>query len=266
MEYLLPLLLFVGLALIAGILLTYLSRKFPGQQTDDELKVRDALPGLNCGLCGFAGCDEYAKKAVTEKLAPNLCVPGGTAAAKAISEITGVAFQAVEEQIAFVACRGHYDVTRDKYEYKGVLSCAASSQFYGGRSSCLDGCLGFGDCAKVCAYGAITVTNGCAEIDPHKCTGCLLCARTCPKHMILPRPKNSTEFVTCSSKASGKETRLTCKNGCIACKKCERVCESGAIKVHGNTAVIEYSKCIGCGKCVESCPVGCIQRYEPCHC
>ena len=46
MEYVLPLILFAGLAVFAGVLLTYLSHKFPGQATDDELNVREALPGL----------------------------------------------------------------------------------------------------------------------------------------------------------------------------------------------------------------------------
>lgn len=262
MEYVLPLILFAGLAVFAGVLLTYLSHKFPGQATDDELNVREALPGLNCGLCGFAGCDEYAKKAALDKIAPNLCVPGGAAVAAAVSAVTGVAFDAVDERVAYVACRGRYDVTSDKYNYRGVLSCAASAQFYGGRSSCRDGCLGFGDCVKACQYGAISVVNGCAVADEDQCAGCMLCAKACPKHMIASKPKGAAVFVACSSKASGKDTRQTCKNGCIACKKCEKTCEAGAITVVGNTAQIDYTRCTGCGKCAAACPVGCIQLHE----
>ena len=260
MEYALPLILFACLAVFAGVLLTYLSHKFPGQATDDELSVRELLPGLNCGLCGFAGCDEYAKKAALEKIAPNLCVPGGTEVASAVSTVTGVAFDAVEERVACVACRGNYDVTADKYNYRGVLSCAASAQFYGGRSSCLDGCLGFGDCAKACQYDAIHVVNGCAVVDPTKCTGCMLCAKACPKHIVFSKPKAASVFVACRSSASGRETRQTCKNGCIACRRCEKACENGAVTVIGNTAEINYALCSDCGKCAEVCPAGCIQQ------
>ena len=43
---------------------------------------------------------------------------------------------------------------------------------------------------------------------------------------------------------------------------CERVCESDAIKVNNNNAVIDYSKCTGCGKCAEKCPKKIIKVYK----
>jgi len=258
MNFLLPIILFLALAVIAGGILTYLSLKFPGEATESEIDVRNALPGLNCGMCGFAGCDEYAKKAVNDKIAPNLCVPGGEKTAAAISAITGVPYDSVKEVVAFVHCNGNYNATKDKYNYRGVLSCAASSLFYGGRSSCSDGCLGFGDCESVCPTGAIKVVNGCARVNDSICTGCMLCTKVCPKHIISPKPKGAPVSVACSSKLLGKQTRLTCKNGCIACKRCEKVCEFGAIKVTDNFAKIDYNLCTNCGKCAESCPVGCI--------
>ena len=42
-----------------------------------------------------------------------------------------------------------------------------------------------------------------------------------------------------------------CKVGCIGCKMCERVCESGAVTVENNIAHIDQSKCTGCGACAE---------------
>ncbi len=260
MEYWLPILLFVVLALVAGALLTFLSFKFPSGTTDDVNAVRDALPGLNCGSCGFAGCDEYAKKCVSEKLAPNLCVPGGNEVAAKISAVTGVPFEEVKSVVAHVRCRGNYDVTQDKYDYRGVLSCAASSLFYGGRSSCRDGCLGFGDCAEACPSGAIRVDNGVAVVDRSLCTGCLICTRICPKHIIVGIPRDAAVVVSCSSNLSGKHTRQICRNGCIACRMCERNCETGAIKVNSNHAAIDQTLCTGCGKCAEKCPVKVITR------
>jgi electron transport complex protein RnfB len=259
MSFYLPIILFVALAVLSGGILTFLSIKFPGEASDIEISVRNALPGLNCGMCGFAGCDEYATKAAKDKIAPNLCVPGGAKAAAAISELTGVPYDSVKEVVAFVHCNGNYSATTDKYNYRGVLSCAASSLFYGGRSSCRDGCLGFGDCAEVCPSGALSVTNGCAHVDEALCSGCMLCTKICPKHIIVPKPKYAPVAVTCSSKLLGKDIRLVCKNGCIACKRCEKSCESGAVKVMDNFAKIDYSLCTNCGKCAEVCPVGCIK-------
>ena len=50
-----------------------------------------------------------------------------------------------------------------------------------------------------------------------------------------------------------------CKNGCIACGKCQKTCPHGAISIIDNLAVIDYSKCTACGECVKVCPTGCIQ-------
>jgi electron transport complex protein RnfB len=260
MSYLLPIILFLALAVFSGGILTFLSVKFPGEASQIEIEVRNALPGLNCGVCGFAGCDEYASKAAKDKIAPNLCVPGGEKAALAISAITGVPFDSVKEVVAHVNCNGNYSATTDKYNYRGVLSCAASSLFFGGRSSCRDGCLGFGDCAEVCPSGAIKVLNGCAFVDEDICSGCMLCVKICPKNIIKPKPRYSPVSVSCSSKLTGKEARITCKNGCIACMRCEKTCEFNAIKITENRPKIDYDLCTDCGKCVEVCPVGCIKN------
>lgn len=56
----------------------------------------------------------------------------------------------------------------------------------------------------------------------------------------------------------GADTRKVCTNGCIGCKKCEKVCEFGAITVDNNCAHIDPEKCTNCGKCAEGCPVKCI--------
>ncbi len=258
MEFILPVALFFVIAAFAGILLFYLSNKFPGQETDSTIEIRNVLPGLNCGVCGFAGCDDYAKSCAIDGTPPNLCIPGGKDTADAISTLTRIPYDEMKDLIAFVHCRGNYDATHDKYNYRGVLSCAASSQFYGGRSSCHDGCLGFGDCVEVCPSDAIAIVNGCAVVDRNKCTGCMLCAKICPKHIIFGESKNATVIVACRSKATGRETRLTCKNGCISCKRCEKACNFNAIKVHDNFATINQALCTSCGECVKVCPVKCI--------
>lgn len=259
MEYILPLLLFIGLALFAGIVLTFMARKFPGEATDSENAVRNELPGLNCGTCGYAGCNEYAHSIVASGAPTNACVPGGEKSARAISAIMGVDYAPSVGQKAFVRCNGNYSATSDKYDYRGVLSCAASAKFYGGRSSCRYGCLGFGDCEAACPNGAIHVENGCARVDTSLCTGCMICASKCPKGIIVPIKDNAFVIPACSSQAMGKEVIKTCKNGCIACHRCEKSCPTGAIKLEGNKPVIDYSLCTACGQCVSLCPVKCIK-------
>ena len=65
-------------------------------------------------------------------------------------------------------------------------------------------------------------------------------------------------LVTCNNKEKGAIARSKCSNACIGCKKCEKNCATGAIKVENNLAIIDYSLCNKCGVCAENCPVGCI--------
>ena len=46
----------------------------------------------------------------------------------------------------------------------------------------------------------------------------------------------------------------TCKNACIGCGKCAKVCPFEAITVTDNVAYIDFTKCKACRKCVTECP------------
>ena len=53
------------------------------------------------------------------------------------------------------------NIAKDKettlMEYQGMSTCAAAKQLYGGGNVCGHGCIGLGDCERVCPYGAIKV-------------------------------------------------------------------------------------------------------------
>ena len=106
MNLLIPILLFVGLGLLAGLLLSVFSKIFAVDSDEKVEEVVSALPGLNCGVCGFSGCESYAKEIVHGGAATNRCVPGGADAAKKISGIMGTEFESVSRQAAFVSCGG----------------------------------------------------------------------------------------------------------------------------------------------------------------
>lgn len=250
-----PIIIVTVIGLLAGLILSIVSKLFAVEVDERIEKIREELPGANCGACGFAGCDEYAAKLVKEGVKPNLCVPGASAVAKKISEILGVEFESVEEKYAVVACKGNCDVTDDIVEYMGRKSCAACNSFYQGKKICTYACLGYGDCVNVCQYDAIHIVNGVAVVDYSRCVGCGMCARACPNHIIQLIPTSSHVAVQCSSKDKGAYTRSICKAGCIGCKKCEKTCPNGAITVENNLAHIDPSKCTNCGACFEACPV-----------
>lgn len=46
---------------------------------------------------------------------------------------------------------------------------------------------------------------------------------------------------------------------CTGCRSCVSVCESDAIIIIDNKAVIDPTKCIECGKCVYVCPTDAIE-------
>ncbi|MBP3856046.1 MAG: RnfABCDGE type electron transport complex subunit B [Ruminiclostridium sp.] len=257
-EYVLPILFFLVIGAVIGVLLTAASKVFYVRTDETVQKISDALPGANCGGCGYSGCDGYARAVAAGEAPADLCKPGGAAAAKKIGGIMGIEVGDVERVTAFVRCNGNCGATEDKYTYIGSGSCAAIERFYNGKGKCRAGCHGMGDCVKVCENGCISIVNGVSAVDPTNCTGCGKCVRACPNKLIVLIKESQRCIVRCSSLDTGKETRQICKNGCIACGICVKKCPSGAIAIDSNHALIDPNKCTGCGVCVKACPVKCI--------
>lgn len=261
-EILTPLLVVAVIGLAAGVLLALAEKFFGFKEEEKTVKIRECLPGANCGACGFAGCDSYARALAEGKAEPNLCIPGAESVAKQLSEVLGVEVSAEEPKVAFVNCNGHIEATDRQAIYRGMNTCRATSLVYGGPFLCRFGCVGCGDCAKVCPVNAICMDDGVARINSDLCIGCGMCVKTCPKGLISFVPRNQKIVVMCHNKEKGAVARKHCQNACIACKKCEKTCQYGAIKVIDNLATIDYGKCTGCGECAEACPTGCIKLTD----
>ena len=262
MDILIATAIVAGIGLVCAIMLVLAAKFFAVEEDETEKQIRECLPGANCGACGYAGCDGYAKALAADKetksLKANLCIPGGDAAAREISAILGVEFEDVVEQVAVIHCYGDCEHTAHKMDYVGIRTCEAVKTMYGGDGKCTYGCIGLGDCVKVCPQEAICIENGMAHIDTRKCIGCGLCAKACPRGIISIMDDVERVLVTCNNKDKGAVARQKCSNGCIGCKKCEKNCPTGAIKVVDNLATIDYSLCTKCELCAENCPVGCI--------
>lgn len=253
----------VIIGFVCAVVLVAASKVMAVKEDERLPAVRECLPGANCGACGFAGCDGYAKALVEKEGTPtNLCIPGADAVSKKLSEVLGVEFEDVVEMVAVVHCSGDCESTEDNVDYRGIESCSAAKLLFGGKGKCGYGCLGFGDCKEVCPNDAIVIEKGIAKICRPDCVGCGLCAKACPNSLISLMPDIKHTAVLCSNKDKGASTRKVCKSGCIGCRKCEKVCPEGAIKVVNNVAVIDYEKCIDCGTCAENCTTNGIKIFK----
>ena len=258
-EILIAALVVGGIGALCALMLIAASKFFAVEENETVGKVRECLPGANCGACGYAGCDGYAKALAEEEgIKTNLCIPGADAVAKQIAEILGVEAEDVVEQVAVIHCYGDCEHTKKKMTYEGIESCAAAKALYGGTGLCNYGCIGLGDCVSVCPQEAICIENGMAHIDTRLCIGCGLCAKTCPRGIIELMADVEKVLVTCQNRDKGAVARKACSNACMGCKKCEKSCPAGAIKVVDNLAVINYELCTKCDTCAKVCPVGCI--------
>ena len=95
------------IALLCSVMLVVASKVMAVPEDPLFPAVRECLPGANCGACGYAGCDGYAKALASgEEKRTNLCVPGGDGGAAAVAAVLGVEAEDVEEMVAAVVCGG----------------------------------------------------------------------------------------------------------------------------------------------------------------
>lgn len=259
-DVLIAVLVLASLGMVFGVLLGYAAKVFEVKQNPKVGEVLLVLPGINCGGCGYAGCEQYAI-AVAENGAPlTLCAPGGGPVAQKVGEVMGVKVNSSARQIAYVKCNGDCDKAKEKYEYHGIMDCVSAAALPGGGAkACSYGCLGLGTCVSACMFDAIIIRDGIAIIDEAKCTNCGACMKACPKALIESVPEASRVRVACNSKDAARETMQNCKVGCIACRKCEKACEFDAVHVNDNLAKIDYDKCTQCKACVGACPQSTIE-------
>lgn len=249
---------------IMGGLLAVAAIRFHVEIDPRVARVRESLPGANCGACGFPGCDAAAAAIVEGKAPPGACTAGGHGVREAVAHVLGIDASAQEPIDTVVRCQGGRANVKTRYRYDGVDGCHAAHLTMGGPLACAYGCLGFGDCATACPFDAISMgEDGLPDIDPEKCTRCGVCIATCPRKIIAFLPSSAPVAVLCVSHDKGKTVREACSVGCIACGACVRVCLPKAIALVDELAVIDYRLCNGCGACVSKCPTRCLVHMIP---
>lgn len=264
MSILAPALVLSVVGLILGLILGVSAKKFAVPVDARVTQICEALPGANCGGCGFTGCNAYAQ-AIVNGAPITKCAPGGASCAAKIAEIMGCEAQSMERQVAWVACGGTDSVAIHRANYMGITDCrSASVTPGGGTKACQQGCLGFGTCVKVCNFGAISVRDGIAVVDEERCTACKACINACPRALISLIPKAQTVRVACNNPDKGPGIKVICTAGCIGCTICAKLSPDQAIVMDGNLPKIMNPLCEGCALSVTKCPTKALVGRGPC--
>jgi RnfABCDGE-type electron transport complex B subunit len=256
----------LGLGTGFAIVLLIASIKLKVEVDPKVEQIHAALPNLDCGACGFAGCGSYAKAVLENPELIGKCAPGGLETSEKIAGV--LSLQVSDSGPAkrpIVHCRAHTEDRTYYAEYQGIPSCTAVNALPNVQA-CRFGCLGFGDCTRACKFDALHVVDGLATVDYEKCTGCTACSKTCPRNLIemVPFSHENMMTVACRSRETGKSTRGMCKVGCIGCGICAK--QTDLFSVQDNLARLDHAKYQPDDKtetAMNKCPTGVIVFRGP---
>ena len=174
-----------GIGLVAAFLLGIASKIFYVAIDPVVLEITEALPGANCGACGFAGCSSAARAIAKGRATADACLAGGPDVAVAIAEVMGVTVEVKEPDKALLGCTYSLEDADKKFIYDGPTDCRAATLLFGGSKLCEIGCLTLGTCVNACPFDALSIgEDGLPEVNEYLCTGCGTCEQVCPKGII----------------------------------------------------------------------------------
>lgn len=147
------------LGLLLGFALGFAAKKFAVETDARVAELEAALPGTNCGQCGFPGCAGAAAALAEGRAPPTVCPPGGRALVQALAKLLGVGVDlsavadegpkiaAIEEAICIGCCRCLKDCPTDAI-------IGAAKQIH---SVMREACTGCEACVDRCPTGAIVM-------------------------------------------------------------------------------------------------------------
>jgi len=230
----------MGALFSAGLSLA--DKKFHVDEDPRISAVNEALPGANCGGCGYPGCANFAESVVSGKVDVTACNVASADAIDEIADILGIDATAGEPLMARVMCLGGKYETAKKADYFGIDSCTAANLMGGGEKLCEYGCLGFGECVDACPFEAMYMSdNGLPVVIEEKCTGCGKCVDACPRGVMEMHPISEKLFVFCKNQDNPKDARKVCIRACIGCQICVRAAGDENMYMEDNLAKINYS-------------------------
>ncbi len=149
-----------AIALIAGVGLSFASRRLPPSADELVEQVNDLLPQTQCAQCGYPGCRPFAAAVVEGEAAINLCPPGGEETIRRLADLLGRDVIPLAESVTPAVA---------------VIDEAL--------------CIGCTHCRNACPVDAIVGAHQLMHtVITDECTGCELCVAPCPVDCISMRP------------------------------------------------------------------------------
>ncbi len=254
-----------GLTFLLASLLIYASRKLYVEEDPRLDVVEEMLPHSNCGACGFPGCRNFAEALVSGEISPAQCTVSTEQARSQIADLLGVEVGVQRRIVARLACAGGSNVSRHRAHYRGTASCLSAAQVAGGGKGCSWGCLGLGDCERVCDFDAIVMdAHSLPIVIEDICTACGDCIDICPKDLFSLQPVDQHLWVPCKNEELGDTLLDYCEVACTACARCAMDAPNKLVTMHNNLPVIDYCRQSGSVEpqtnrvAIERCPTGAI--------
>ena len=248
------------MGVLLAAVLAYADKKLYVYEDPRIDEVEAMLPKANCGACGCAGCRSFAEKAVNGEVAPGRCTVSSPEAVAQIADYLKTDAGSEEKRVARLACAGGAHVALHRASYSGISTCRAAALVCGGGKSCSWGCLGLGDCEKVCDFDAIEMdSHGLPVVTESLCTACGDCVDVCPKQLFSLHLVSHRLWVACKNLLNGDAAEAQCEVACTACGRCAQDAAPGLIAIRNNLAVVDYSKNnLATRTPIERCPTGAI--------
>lgn len=263
MSIFLAILIVAALGGLFGYGLSVAEKRLAIEKDPMVLALEPIMPGANCGVCGYAGCNAYAAAVASGEADLGLCTPGGPSLVEKMSEIMGLKIDPVADfrrMVAHVMCRGNLDYTARDYYYDGLEDCNAAALLLGGDNTCKSSCLRLGSCIRVCPTDAIYKDEeGYIIVDEKKCISCEKCVLVCPTGAMKMIGEGDEYAIECNNHESGGKVRKYCSVGCIGCKICEvKYPESGCTVERFLATFDQMVEHHQIPEAAEACPTKCI--------
>ena len=232
-----------GLGLFFSGLLA-VAYRFLRVEEDPRLEVvEELLPGNNCGACGEPGCSAFAGKLITAEVTPGKCTVADGGTLEEIASFLGVGVGAEEKRIARLKCAGGLGNVLSLAQYQGMSSCHAAAVVDGGGLGCAWGCLGLGDCERVCTFDALHMNDdGLPSVDPEPCTACGDCVEVCPLDLFVLVPESQKLFVQCSTPLEGEAALSGCRVACDTCGRCAADAPTDTVEIVNGLPIVHYDR------------------------